>query len=246
MPNEKRLRTNLVAGALSAGISNVDTTISSAGLADLGVVDATNHAAITLFSADANGRILTKEIVYVTAHTAGATTATVQRAQEGTAAQAWSSGATWAHTATTKDFDGSGGGSGLIGATVYKPASDTTANTTSATYVDADATNLAVAFTVPPSGKVLVRLTALGYNGTTGQGAYWNLREGTSDVAGSEAFLADTNLIRRVVHTALITGLTPGQAKTWKWGHRVGASGTTTLRYGTLGAAVMEVWAVNL
>lgn len=104
MANDKRSRTNLVAGALSAGISGADTTISSAGLAGLAVIDATNHAAITIFAADGNGRILVSEIVYVTAHTAAATTATVVRGREGTSASAWSSGATWAHAPTTRDL----------------------------------------------------------------------------------------------------------------------------------------------
>lgn len=106
MANEKRSRTNLAAGALSASLAIGGTTMSSAGLADLGVIDTTNHAAITLFVADSNGRITSKEIVYVTAHTAAATTATIVRAQEGTTAAAWSAGATWAHAGTTRDLAG--------------------------------------------------------------------------------------------------------------------------------------------
>jgi hypothetical protein len=105
MANEKRLRTNLVAGALSGALTTSDTTMSSAGLADLGVVDTTNHAAIAIFSADATGRVTAKEVVYVTAHTAAATTATILRAQESTTATAWSSATTWAHASTAKDFE---------------------------------------------------------------------------------------------------------------------------------------------
>ncbi len=105
MANERRSRTNLAAGALSAALTIGDTTMSSAGLADLGAITSTDYAAISLFSADAAGRILTKEIVWVTAHTAAATTATILRGQEGTAATAWASATTWAHGPTAKDFE---------------------------------------------------------------------------------------------------------------------------------------------
>jgi hypothetical protein len=104
--NELRSRTNMVAGGLTSSITSGATSMSSPGLADLGVIDATNYAAIMLFTADATGRILAKEIVWVTAHTAAATTATIVRGQEGTAAAAWAAGATWAHAATVKDLEG--------------------------------------------------------------------------------------------------------------------------------------------
>lgn len=104
MANEARSRTNLVAGVISVGLASGDVSMSSAGLADLGVIDTTNYAALTLFIADTNGRITAKEIVWVTAHTASATTATIARAKEGTSAVAWAVLSTWAHTATALDF----------------------------------------------------------------------------------------------------------------------------------------------
>lgn len=94
MANELRARFNLVSGALSSSLTNVATSMSSAGLANLGVVDATNHAAITIEN----------EIVWVTAHTAGATTATILRHQENTSAAAHSSGVAWEHGPTALDF----------------------------------------------------------------------------------------------------------------------------------------------
>lgn len=103
MANELRSRTNLVAGAISTALASGDTTMASAGLGDLGVIDSTNHAAIVLFAADSAGRITAKEIVYVTAHTASATTATIARAKESTSAVAWVVGSTWAHAATALD-----------------------------------------------------------------------------------------------------------------------------------------------
>lgn len=45
------------------------------------------------------------EVVYITAHTASATTATILRAQEGTTSPAsWPSGTTWEHGPTAQDF----------------------------------------------------------------------------------------------------------------------------------------------
>lgn len=103
MANDLRLRANGVAGALSAGLGTGDTSMSSGGLADLDAVTSTHHAAITLFTTDSDGRVTKKEIVYVTAHTASATTATISRAQEGTSAQTWSTGDKWVHGPTAED-----------------------------------------------------------------------------------------------------------------------------------------------
>lgn len=108
MANEKRVRADGVAGALSSGLAAGATAMNSAALADLPVVDATNHAAITIFTVDGNGRFTAREVVYVTAHTAAATSATVLRGQEGTSDRTWASGAAWAHGPTTKDHTGSG------------------------------------------------------------------------------------------------------------------------------------------
>jgi len=94
MANELRARGNLVSGTLSASLTNVATSMSSAGLANLPVIDTTNHAAITIEN----------EIVWVTAHTAGATTATIVRAQEGTTAAAHNSGIAWQHGPTALDL----------------------------------------------------------------------------------------------------------------------------------------------
>lgn len=93
MANEIRARFNLVNGTLSSTLTNVATTMSSAGLANLGVIDATNYAAITIEN----------EIVWVTAHTAASSTATILRAQENTAAAAHGTVA-WQHGPTAFDL----------------------------------------------------------------------------------------------------------------------------------------------
>lgn len=112
MANEIRARFNLVSGTLSSSLTNVATSMSAAGLANLGVIDATNYAAVTIEN----------EIVWVTAHTAGATTATVLRAQEGTAAAAHSSSVAWQHGPTALDEIGEthrGVASGWTAGTAY-------------------------------------------------------------------------------------------------------------------------------
>lgn len=78
-----------VAGVLSADLTATATSVSSACLANLAAVASPDTAKLTLFSLDASGNIVASEVVSVTAHAAGATTATVVRAQEGTTAAAW-------------------------------------------------------------------------------------------------------------------------------------------------------------
>lgn len=109
MANEKRVRANLVGGALDAGLVTTGTSMSSPGLADLPVVDSTNHAAITLFTRNSDGRYTAKEIVYVTAHSSSATTATIARGQEGTSdpGTTWASGTKWVHSTTKRDLPSS-------------------------------------------------------------------------------------------------------------------------------------------
>jgi hypothetical protein len=95
MANEIRSRTNLVNGTLSVALASGDTTMSSAGLANLAAITSANHAVI----------VIENEIIWVTAHTASATTATILRAQEGTAAAAHAQNVAWLHAPVVSDFD---------------------------------------------------------------------------------------------------------------------------------------------
>lgn len=102
MANEKRLRANNVGGLVEDNpLTNSATTLTSAGLAALPVIDTTNHAALVI---DPDGLETAPEIVYVTAHASGAQTATIARAQEGSIAAQHSVDIPWIHTATVKDF----------------------------------------------------------------------------------------------------------------------------------------------
>ncbi len=134
---------------------------------------------------------------------------------------------------------------GLLATKVYNPAVAAYVSTASATPADLDATNLAVSFTAPPSGRVLVRMTTR-VSVAANTDLLWNLREGSSDVAGTSAiihYIANQYGGERISHVCEISGLTPGTTKTYKWGHARGSGGACeTGMGGTAGPAVMEVW----
>ena len=75
------------------------TTFNSATLAAFPAIVAPDYAAIVLDPDSAS-----EEIVWITAHTASATSATILRHQEGSSAVAHTSGAIWKHGPTAVDF----------------------------------------------------------------------------------------------------------------------------------------------
>lgn len=100
------VRADSVSGTIqnTNGISNTDTTLESADLADLPVVSGGDIARITF--ATFNGvHVNSYEIVHVTDHTDSATTATISRGQEGTTAQSWDNGTNWFHAITVNDLE---------------------------------------------------------------------------------------------------------------------------------------------
>ena len=136
---------------------------------------------------------------------------------------------------------GGGGGAELLGLTAYAPGSNTTiGSTSSGTDADVDATNLAVAFTAPASGKVLVHLSTLMNDG--GGTSYWTVRESTTTLA-TDYISQATNAARRVMATFYLTGISAG-SHTYKWGFYQSVSGTQLVYGGpTFGKAIIEVWA---
>lgn len=135
------------------------------------------------------------------------------------------------------------GGSSLLGHAELSHASVDTTITgigSGATLTDLDATNLAVAFTVPTSGAVVVTMGAAhaqaGGAGTT----YFGIREASSTVRKGIANQYSANIITATL-SFKVTGLTPGASKTYKFG---GANngGTLTVYHGpTFGAAFIRV-----
>lgn len=122
----------------------------------------------------------------------------------------------------------------IIARTAYSPSSQSTVVTTSSTFADVDATNLAVTFTVPASGNIRFQVEGHWAIGVSTSLAF-GIREGTTDVDtrmfGSVGLDGSIDL----VSTAFIDveGLTPGDSHTYKLSYaRKGGSGTAGWRVG--------------
>lgn len=102
MANEIRRRYNFISGIIDDNpLSNSATTLNSTELAGLAAIGSTEHVALVL---DPTGVGNGPEIVWVTAHTGSATSATIVRGREGTSAVEHASTIAWAHVATAADF----------------------------------------------------------------------------------------------------------------------------------------------
>ena len=113
-----------------------------------------------------------------------------------------------------------------------------------------DGTNLALTFTAPSSGSVLVRFT--GYQVTSGVVFYLAVRDTNAgaDVAGSFSRVTGETSSRHDYYEVKLTGLKPGQSYSWTPSYScssntsnacylsVGGTGT-----GAFGSMVFEVWA---
>jgi hypothetical protein len=135
----------------------------------------------------------------------------------------------------------------ILALCVYNPG--TIAQYTIGTsFADVDATNLVVTFTVPASGKVLVRGMVAAVPGVNGIAV--NLREGSSDLSGTEQTLSDqygAGKVDRRSFAMYVSGLTPDASKTYKLGAVANTSITNGIRAGgtgttqTAGPAILEV-----
>lgn len=106
MANELRVRQNNLGGRVENNPLAVgDTSLTSSALAAAVVVGATQHLPIIL---DPDGITGAPEIAYITAHTAGATTATLLRGREGTTARQHRQDTEWIHGPLVTDQPGSG------------------------------------------------------------------------------------------------------------------------------------------
>lgn len=99
-----RIRGAFVSGTiLNNPLAIGDTSLSSAALSSLPTVTSPDIAALVLDPVGVGG---VPECVWVTAHTAAATTATISRAAEGTTARAHGAGISWVHGPTIYDIRG--------------------------------------------------------------------------------------------------------------------------------------------
>lgn len=99
MANEIRTRANFKSGTIVGTISAGATTFVSDKLTGLAAISATEHAVLVL-----NPTGTSPEIVYVSAHTASSSTATIIRGREGSTATEQGNGATWIHVPTASDY----------------------------------------------------------------------------------------------------------------------------------------------
>lgn len=119
--------------------------------------------------------------------------------------------------------------------------------TSNATLGDVDATNLAVTFTGPDSGFVVVCMSAdVSISG--GVQACWGLRSGSSDVAGSLQVATHQSSPARQTYRKRFV-VTPGLSYTWKWAATNSTAGQTQHIYAggaTVGPASMYVESSNV
>lgn len=103
MANERRIRFDFQSGFVDDNPLAIGaTTLTSAALQDFPAITSREYAVIVL---DPRGVSGLPEIVWMTAHTGGATTGTIVRGREGTAARQHIQGTRWAHSATVFDHN---------------------------------------------------------------------------------------------------------------------------------------------
>ncbi len=117
-----RLKTAFVSGTiLNNPLLIGGTTLSSNELSTFPAVVSPDIGVIVL---DPRGTAGAPEVVWVTAHTAAATTATITRGQEGTAARQHLVGVAWVHGPTIMDMNGRKGTDIASAATITLPNTD--------------------------------------------------------------------------------------------------------------------------
>lgn len=238
-----RLRINALGGYIDAALTAAGTTLTSDALAACPAVASPDYVPIVL---SPDGYLGGPYLAKITAHTAAATTATIEAVD--TRAVDLPAGIEWVHAIQEDDFPDVL--MRLIAETIYEPDPVIALNTTSTTATDVDAANLAVAFTVPASGAVEVHLSGLAAisGGGSNTELLWWLREGAADVAGSlvRALFANDVAQATITTKHRVTGLTPGASLTYKWGHsRASGTGSAITGCGVLyGPGIMRVYEV--
>lgn len=133
----------------------------------------------------------------------------------------------------------------LLALAVHQPTSDTIFTTTSTSFVDVDTTNLVLRFIAPPSGRVLVRLSANADTEAVDNRMVWNLRSGGADVSGTAQTVLRNSNNDRTMYSRVIGNLTPGTSYSYTWGWRTtGGTSRILLGAGEFGQGIMEVWEV--
>jgi hypothetical protein len=156
---------------------------------------------------------------------------------------------------TSGNKGGGVGGSGLLACVQYAPSSLATYNCKSLSLIAVDTTHLTIPFTVPASGNVLVKLSALCNEAdNSNMGMFALFTHGTSSQVGDTFAVVgyDSSLLIVVTATFYITGLTPGTHLQYDWAYATTSTVNGLFVYvsghtGVTGApfnapATMEVW----
>lgn len=125
---------------------------------------------------------------------------------------------------------------GLLARKSYNP-STAVSYSLSSTMTAVDTTNLAVTFTAPSSGSVLVALESV----NTGNGVAFGVISGGSLISSSQEVNSLTDDLRSVA-TVEIAGLTAGDSYTYDFGAKVTSGGGTLYAGGSYGSASIAVW----
>lgn len=132
----------------------------------------------------------------------------------------------------------------LLALVNYAPASTTTYASSSKTLAAVDTTNLAISFTAPPSGRVLVRLSALAVIASANVGAWWGLLDATTgNLYGSAVMVTNSDSVR-TLETAdiVVTGLVSGTSYTMNWALARGTtSGSVRIVCHTMGKTITGI-----
>lgn len=137
---------------------------------------------------------------------------------------------------------------GLLGKTVYMPATLKVYTTTASSYAVLDAVNLQVTFVAPTSGHVIVALQAAAQMSASTQNGFWGVGDSNGvNIATSGSFaqtlITQSTAYQRYTSHIYIDGLTAGQSYTWYWTHAVGGGLTLSSGFGgVFGMGLMEVW----
>jgi hypothetical protein len=145
-----------------------------------------------------------------------------------------------------------------LGAKLYDPATAVTKATTAAIAMTAiDTTNLRIVFTVPSTGRVMVRLQGVIHGATTMPTILLGVMEGSSVIGRVSPIGGLKNTAVATAHVTqeasfVVEGLTPGQQKTWDAAYGVETLvASTGLKYGgpnnttandAFGAFIFEIW----
>jgi hypothetical protein len=243
-----RLRYNGLSNSLGASLSDSATSVTFTSKlthvgGDVPTIAGSDYIPLSILDADG----LCAEVVHLTAYTAEATSGTIGRGKDGTAAVAHDSGAVVVNAPTTADF----GAYRLLARTTYNPGSLTNSTVSNNTLTDMDATNLAVTFTAPASGAVVAQVSVRSYSSGGGNAAHQlGFRSGSSTVTGSTQELcywpSGGEFAVRNAYRCVITGLTAGSSYTWKLAHANSTNSGKDVyaQYGgAVGAAAIEIFA---